>query len=1213
VKPLSCLALVAAVGSAAVACGGDDGGPTFADDHPRIYLPNDRDRLTALVTANAETWARFKRIVDLQLDGANIYGFQAWYAALVGQLTGEPRYCEAAVAQIDDFVSAEEDKISSGERPDAAFDSYLEVGFLVGDLALTYDWCFEQTSNGQRERWITYANQAVWNVWHHEEATWGGEAFPWSGWSVDNPSNNYYYSFLRATMLLGIATRGETPEGEQWIAKFRDEKIAGQLVPTFNRDLTGGGSREGTGYGVAMKNLFELYDFWHGSTGEELDELTGHTRDSMLHMMHSTAPTLDRVAPIGDHSRDASAAWFDYHRHYLQTLAYLYADDPVAARATTMLADSSVPEMDQPFMYVYDFLYTPDVTPAPLASLGRSYYASGVGQLYTRSSWAADATWLTFIAGAYTESHAHQDQGSFLLYKGDWLAYDANIDSNDGLRQDGEPHNLIRFFEGGSAVAQREGTTSEMAAIARGAGWVYAAGDLTAAYGASSPIDRWQRELVMLEPDVVVIYDRVTAPGVEQRWQVVGPSAFTVSGGSATSTSGGQTLRVAAAPAGHRHRQRRRIVGGLLGGLPLRGALDRHHRAPPRRVDRRRGHRHPPADAGAQDGVTITLADGRTATVRFNRDAIGGHLTVSGGGRQRRSRPGRRDRRPARARVIDLARPGAVLADRFILGERLGAGGMGAVFRARDRDGREVAIKTALPDLDDGGEAARRLAREANALQLLDHPHIVGAIELVPVAGRLYLVVELVDGRPLGALIGPARWRRGARWCWSASSSTPSSTPTPRRRPPRPQARQPAGRGGRPAHDPYDHVKVLDFGLVKLLDAAAAIVGGERLTRTGIAFGTPAYMAPEAALGRAIDRRVDLYAVGVILFELLTGALPFVASDALGYLRAARRAAAAAPGRRGRRRAVVHAGPRGAGRRRAGQGAGRAVRVGDRHARVPRRRVPVAAVAGDHGARSSQARSRSDCGDTPCLRSNSRSLSRAPRRSPRSSFSASLRQSRAALSSRSRGASNRTGSSSSSPGRGAALGVGAAPSLSQRRPRPIKPISNTAPTPRPIQVVPRDGAAGGACGSETGRAGHRQGRARLAGQPRVGQAARQHRRRRAAPPDRSPAPASAPRPAVPAAPPAPRRAAAARSGRSPRPAWRRAARWRRSPARPASRPGSTRRCAATSSPSPAPRARRRPACRGTARSTSRWSRAGGRRRSRPASSCRRRGAPRWPA
>jgi hypothetical protein len=631
VKPLSCLALVAAVGSAAVACGGDDGGPTFADDHPRIYLPNDRDRLTALVTANAETWARFKRIVDLQLDGANIYGFQAWYAALVGQLTGEPRYCEAAVAQIDDFVSAEEDKISSGERPDAAFDSYLEVGFLVGDLALTYDWCFEQTSNGQRERWITYANQAVWNVWHHEEATWGGEAFPWSGWSVDNPSNNYYYSFLRATMLLGIATRGETPEGEQWIAKFRDEKIAGQLVPTFNRDLTGGGSREGTGYGVAMKNLFELYDFWHGSTGE-----AARRADRPHPRLDAAHDALDRADPRSGRADRRSQP--RRQRRVVRLPPPLPADPGLPLRRRSGRgprhdhAGRLVGARDGPAVHVRLRLPVHARRHAGAATRpGPRYYASGVGQLYTRSSWAADATWLTFIAGAYTESHAHQDQGSFLLYKGDWLAYDANIDSNDGLRQDGEPHNLIRFFEGGSAVAQREGTTSEMAAIARGAGWVYAAGDLTAAYGASSPIDRWQRELVMIEPDVVVIYDRVTAPGVEQRWQVVGPSAFTVSGGSATSTSGGQTLRVARLlPAtatasagglsgdfsgGFRYEERSTGTTAHLHVVSIGGAVTATT----------------PADAGAQDGVTITLADGRTATVRFNRDAIGGHLTVSGG------------------------------------------------------------------------------------------------------------------------------------------------------------------------------------------------------------------------------------------------------------------------------------------------------------------------------------------------------------------------------------------------------------------------------------------------------------------------------------------------------------------------------------------------------------------------------------------------------
>ena len=217
----------------------------------------------------------------------------------------------------------------------------------------------------------------------------------------------------------------------------------------------------------------------------------------------------------------------------------------------------------------------------------------------------------------------------------------------------------------------------------------------------------------------------------------------------------------------------------------------------------------------------------------------------------------------------------------------VGHGGMGAVYRVVDAAGREAAMKTALPDLDDGGQAARRLAREANALQLLDHPHVVRALELVADAGRLYLVVELVRGVPLADLVthGPLPPRRAlvlARQVLDAVEHAHDRGVIHRDLKPENVIVTAAGD---PA-DPYDHVKVLDFGLVKLFDAAAAIVGGDRLTRTGIAFGTPAYMAPEQALGRAVDRRADLYALGVMLFELLTGRLPFAATDALGLLRA---------------------------------------------------------------------------------------------------------------------------------------------------------------------------------------------------------------------------------------------------------------------------------------------------------------------------------------
>jgi hypothetical protein len=131
-------------------------------------------------------------------------------------------------------------------------------------------WCergVNQVTASQRTRWLRYADQAVWNVWHNTQAKWGTATIPWTGWATNDPSDNYYYSFLRATMLLGLAAKGEDSQADAWITQFHDTKVMSQLVPEFNTDLVGGGSREGTGYGVAMRRLFELYDLWQSTTG----------------------------------------------------------------------------------------------------------------------------------------------------------------------------------------------------------------------------------------------------------------------------------------------------------------------------------------------------------------------------------------------------------------------------------------------------------------------------------------------------------------------------------------------------------------------------------------------------------------------------------------------------------------------------------------------------------------------------------------------------------------------------------------------------------------------------------------------------------------------------------------------------------------------------------------------------------------------------------
>ena len=263
-----------------------------------------------------------------------------------------------------------------------AGDSYLEVGDRVGDMALVLDWCADLVTPEQASRWVAWGNQAVWNVWNHEDAVWGDTPAPWSGWSVDDPVNNYYFSFLRATMLLGLATYHEQPEGPEWVERFRTTKIEEQLVPTYLEQLAGGGSREGTGYGTAMMNLFHLQDLWEQTTGQDIASLTPHTRASIAYTLHAIAPTRDVLAPIGDHARDSSASLFDYHRNYLLVAGALYPDDAAARVSRGMLAASTVPAMELGFMTVADFLYDPsELESAPADTLYPAYRGEGTGHV----------------------------------------------------------------------------------------------------------------------------------------------------------------------------------------------------------------------------------------------------------------------------------------------------------------------------------------------------------------------------------------------------------------------------------------------------------------------------------------------------------------------------------------------------------------------------------------------------------------------------------------------------------------------------------------------------------------------------------------------------------------------------------------------------------------------------------------------------------------
>lgn len=212
---------------------------------------------------------------------------------------------------------------------------------------------------------------------------------------------------------------------------------------------------------------------------------------------------------------------------------------------------------------------------------------------------------------------------------------------------------------------------------------------------------------------------------------------------------------------------------------------------------------------------------------------------------------------------------------------------MGAVYEAEHvADGRMVAVKMLLPHLANATEVAARFRREAKAATLLEHPNIVEVFDLVPDNDTLYLVMELVRGQSVLALIesGALRARRSlviARQVLDGLAHAHAAGLVHRDLKPENIMVSTLGEPGRE----YDRVKILDFGVVKLVGDAALQVGDGKLTRTGVVFGTPAYIAPEQALGQLVDGRADLYSMGIVLFEMLTGRTPFRSPDQVTLMR----------------------------------------------------------------------------------------------------------------------------------------------------------------------------------------------------------------------------------------------------------------------------------------------------------------------------------------
>jgi len=216
----------------------------------------------------------------------------------------------------------------------------------------------------------------------------------------------------------------------------------------------------------------------------------------------------------------------------------------------------------------------------------------------------------------------------------------------------------------------------------------------------------------------------------------------------------------------------------------------------------------------------------------------------------------------------------------------MGAGGMGEVYRATDlKLGREVALKVLPAEMAASPERLERFRREAKALAALDHAGIVTVHSVEEADGIHFLTMQLVEGQPLDRLISEGALPQDRLLAIAASLAEALSAA---------HEKGIVHRDLKPANvmvTKSGRVKVLDFGLAKVTAGEEETPRGSELstamkTREGIVMGTMPYMSPEQIQGRAVDRRTDIFSLGVVLYEMATGRRPFQADSAAGLMSA---------------------------------------------------------------------------------------------------------------------------------------------------------------------------------------------------------------------------------------------------------------------------------------------------------------------------------------
>jgi predicted Ser/Thr protein kinase len=226
---------------------------------------------------------------------------------------------------------------------------------------------------------------------------------------------------------------------------------------------------------------------------------------------------------------------------------------------------------------------------------------------------------------------------------------------------------------------------------------------------------------------------------------------------------------------------------------------------------------------------------------------------------------------------------GTVVSERYRVVRKVGEGGMGAVYQAEHAlIGKRVALKVLFADLSRRPELVARFLQEAKSASRIGHENVIDISDFGQTPeGLVYIAMEFLEGEDLGRVLKSERtlpWLRARPILMQIAKALRAAHGQGIiHRDMKPENVFLVQREGRP-----DFVKVLDFGIAKVVSAEEN--DGPRLTQTGMIFGTPEYMSPEQAQGQPPDHRVDVYALGCIMYHMLTGGVPFKADSFMGIL-----------------------------------------------------------------------------------------------------------------------------------------------------------------------------------------------------------------------------------------------------------------------------------------------------------------------------------------